>query len=141
MTIRFGQVLAIVALLTIAGCRAPARDRQNQSMADLRAIGASAEAYAADHRVYPAARSIEDLARVLEPAYMQRVPRRDPWNEPFRYAVKTLSDGKQTYRIASAATDRAWEQTDLWSYTNGTTTSVESDIVFGDGEFIRAPER
>jgi hypothetical protein len=138
---KVGPALVIVMLMTLAGCHPPGRNRQREAMADLRAIGASAEAYAADHRVYPAARTIDDLAGVLEPSYMQRFPRLDPWNEPFRYAVRTRTDGRQTYRIASAATDRLWEQTDLWSYASGTTMTVESDIVFGDGEFIRAPEK
>lgn len=141
MTMRFRQALMIVTLLTLVDCHPPVRNREKTTMADLRAIGTAAEAYAADHRVYPAARSIEDLARVLEPVYMQRVPRVDPWNEPFRYAVRTRADGRQMYRIASAATDRVWEQTELWSYASETTTSLESDIVFGDGVFIRAPER
>lgn len=131
--------LLLASLVAAVDCQS-ARNRQKQTMADLRLIGASAEAYAADHRVYPAARSIDDLARVLEPSYNPRIPRLDAWHEPFRYEVRTDANGKQTYRVASAANDRTWEQTDLWSYTRGATTEGESDIVFGDGEFIRWPE-
>ncbi len=139
MMARFGHWPLIVSLVATVHCHQPARDRQKQTMSDLRAIGASAEAYAADHRVYPEARSIDDLARVLEPVYLRKLPRMDAWNEPFRYAVRTRADGKQTYRVASAATDRRWEEADLWKYARGTTTRLESDIVFGDGTFIRSP--
>lgn len=134
------HVWILALLLATAGCWQPAPGGHEQTMSDLRAIGASAEAYAADHRVYPAAYTIDDLACVLEPTYSRKLPRIDAWNEPFRYEVRTRIDGKQSYRIASASTDGAWEQTDLWRYARGTTTGLDSDIVFGDGEFIRWPE-
>lgn len=138
MTRLYSCVLIVMVSGAIA-CDQSARDREKQTMSDLRIIAASAEAYAADFHVYPAARSIDELARVLEPAYIETMPRMDPWREPYRYAVRTREDGRQSYRLASAASGGQWEQSDLWKYAGGSTSKLDSDIVFGDGAFICFP--
>lgn len=140
-----GAGLVIIALFASLlfenGGGAISRGRMKRTMADVRNLSIAVEAYATDTNAYPTVRTVEELAPFLEPTYIRAMPRRDGWNNTLRYEARRGPDGAlSTYRIASAGKRGEWERSDLWSYTQKATTTPESDIVYGDGEFLQYPE-
>src|SRR5438067_8154605 len=75
-------------------------------------------AYAKAHGSYPQARTIDDLAKQLEPTYIQRMPRDDVWLNALRYEVWTTPDAvaPDHYAIASAGKNRKFERSSLRLY-------------------------
>lgn len=117
------------------------RGRSQQAMADLRSVATACEAYFVDRNAYPAARSMDELARILEPKYLQTCPRRDGWGIPYSYFTRKVEGaGPQSYRIVCSGSDRVVETKDPWSYPEGATTNYADDIVYSDGIFVRYPE-
>jgi general secretion pathway protein G len=118
------------------------RGRQKRTVADLRSVGVGLEMYRSDHGRYPAARTMDDLAKELQPRYLASLPRVDPWQHEYRYAAWSAGPqggGAESYALASAGRDGVWENDDPSRYSPGTIESPEGDIVFSNGEFIRAP--
>lgn len=117
------------------------RGRSMQAMADLRGIATAAETFYVDNKAYPVAASMDELAKILEPRYMARLPRGDKWGQPYRYFVRNLQkDGPQEYVILCNGSDGLAERQDPWSYPQVATTDYARDIVYSNGEFIQYPE-
>ena len=145
--------LAVVTLATIAACAmmagsvafpglmGPAISKEKQTMADMRSIGTAVEAYAVDKNAYPAADSMEALAKDLEPIYIKELPRKDAWGTSFRYRADQENDvGPQNYILVSAGSDGVLEHQDLQGYTQRATKDLSEDIVFSVGSFTQYPE-
>ncbi len=118
------------------------RTHVKQSSSDLRSMGISIERYAMDHHeVYPVAESMEELARILEPRYIAKLPLKDDWGRPFRYVVRNFEKGgAKEYLILSTGKDGLPEVADPWSYPIGSSNAFDSDIVFSGGSFLRFHE-
>jgi type II secretory pathway pseudopilin PulG len=121
-----------------------------RTMADLRSMSVAIASYATETGVYPAGQSIDDLAGVLEPQYLQLVPRLDGWKRPFHYQCLepdwSASSGQRvegcaSYVLASAGRDGLLEATDLGTYEpkQFPLGEYDQDLVVRDSEFIRAP--
>ena len=90
---------------------------------DMRSIGTSVEAYAADHPAkggctgYPTG-TIQDLTKSVVPTFINRFPDKDSWGYSFYYRT----DGCDRYVVVSGGSDGK-----LFS-------DVESDTIFGSGD-------
>jgi type II secretory pathway pseudopilin PulG len=119
------------------------RGKQKRTMADMRAIATACEAYGVDNKAYPNGDSIEELVSKLEPKYLKTVPRRDGWENQFRYRSWNEKDepegeGPYHYIIISHGKDGHEDQE---NYRMGTVTSnFNNDIVFSDGIFVVYPK-
>ena len=132
-------IIGIIAAIAIPNLlNAINRGRQKRSMADIRTIGTSVEAYAVDMAFYPTfaegAINAGTFRNYLEPTYVKTVPREDGWRTSF-YA----SSQSRFYTIASAARDKLLS-TNLAGYSPGITSSMDCDIVYSNGSFVQYPE-
>lgn len=118
------------------------RGRQMRAAADLKGLGERLEDFARASGSYPASGTMEDLARALGTGKTVTVPTTDPWGHPYLYVAwkrSAASGGPDAYLVASAGMDGVWEDTGERGYARGTVTSFNGDIVFSNGQFIRAP--
>jgi hypothetical protein len=112
------------------------RSLQKRTMADMRTLVTALEARAADTNEYPRVRTVDDLAPLLEPTYIKRMPKTDGWGNPWRYE----SWGADHYAIGSGGRDRKFEKASLRQYSRASTSGWDGDLVFRDGEWISWPE-
>lgn len=96
------SILSASAQPVVAECQAV-----NQTNDSLRALQVTVEAYYKDHKRYPDASSIEQLAPIVSPIYIREMPLRDGWGNPLLY--RTFADGKM-YVIASPGSDGAFDE-------------------------------
>jgi type II secretory pathway pseudopilin PulG len=131
--------IAIPNLLT-----AQQHSRQKRTMADVRSVATAVEAYATDHNSYPRATNLDELARELEPMYIKTIPRVDAWGVPLVYEVEECSEERCTsYFVASGGKDGKLDRDAPSEYAADgfkATSNFNDDIVFSDGNFLRAPE-
>ena len=133
-------IIGIIAAIAIPNLlNAINRGRQKRSMADIRTIGTSVEAYAVDMAFYPTF-SAGDItgaafAPYIEPTYVKTVPREDGWRNAFR-AVSA----SRFYTIGSSARDAVFSDANLISYSAGVTSSMDCDIIYSVGSFVQYPE-
>lgn len=128
-------IIGIIAAIAIPNLlNAIDRGKQKRTMADMRSIGTSVEAYSVDTNIYPTAANIGALASVLEPTYIKKMPAQDGWSTALVYQPGATSGSGYTVRSygKGAAADG--------SLPGGKTTSFAADIVFVDGQFTQWPE-
>ena len=116
--------------------RAADQAKQNATMADMRRIQTAIEMYIAENGKPPEGDSFDDLARALEPAYIQALPRKDGWGKEFHYRPGPL----ETYALGSAGRDGVflgWQQ--KGSYPQASPEDFNNDIILEKGEFIYCP--
>ena len=133
-------IIGIIAAIAIPNLlNAINRGRQKRSMADIRTIGTSVEAYAVDMAFYPTytAGVIDgtNFAPYIEPTYVKTVPREDGWRNKFR-AVSA----SRFYTIGSSARDAVFTDEGLTGYSAGVTSSMDCDIIYSVGSFVQYPE-
>ena len=107
------------------------------AMKELRTIATCLEARATDENTYPTV-TFDALPPLLEPVYVRKLPRVDPWGTPYFY----ISDG-QRYRVVSAGADRRFESS---SRVLGPSEAqprpmddLDADIIFQNGNFRQYP--
>ena len=61
-----------------------------KTMNEMEAIGSAVEAYMADHHRAPEVFSIAELARLLEPRYLERCPLKDAWGNELHFAGRNV---------------------------------------------------
>lgn len=130
-------VVAIIAILaTIAiGATVSALDKAKQraTMADIRIVGRTIEAYTVDNNFPPDdAGGLLALVPVLVPYQSEVLPVRDHWRKPLAYAVDTQGN----YTIESYGRDGV-PGADI---TRDTRFDYDLDIVMSNGFFVAAPE-
>jgi tetratricopeptide (TPR) repeat protein len=142
-------VLDAIVILFLVGFVSPnlrtglARSPQKRTMADLRSIATAVEARATDFNAYPAAQTLDDLARQLEPTYIKKIPRHDGYGNPFRYEAwkeDPKSPGPDHYAIGSAGHDWKFDKSSLRQYSSGPFTNFDCDLVYTNGTFVTYPE-
>jgi len=110
------------------------RGRQKRTEGNMRTIITAVESYAVDHKDFPEAASIHELAALLEPTYTRKLPRTDAWGRPMRYRrVDALHFG-----VWSAGSDGEFEHDDPTAYTGGPIETFDRDLVFctgGSGQY------
>jgi type II secretory pathway pseudopilin PulG len=141
----FGMIggVGVVAAIAIPNfLSAVQRGRQMRAAADLQGLGERLEDFARASGSYPASGTMDDLARTLGAGKTVTVPTTDPWGHAYLYVAwkrSAASVGPDAYLMASAGMDGVWEDTGERGYARGTVTSFNGDIVFSNGQFIRAP--
>src|SRR5581483_637517 len=114
------------------------RSRARRTMADILSLSNAVEAYATDNNSYPQAKSLDELAKLLEPTYVKQMPRQDAWRFPLRYEV--IGTGKQSqYYIGSSASGGEWEKPHLSDYQKRVNKSSTEDIILHNGTFVASP--
>ena len=113
--------------------------QQKRTMADMRSLAISVEAYATDHNKYPNV-TLERLEQLISPVYIKYVPTLDAWLTQFFY----IADDADHYRFVSAGADGTFEAASRQlgpapSEGKGT-KDPNADIIFQDGMFIQYPE-
>ena len=134
-------IIGIIAAIAIPNLlNAINRGRQKRSMADIRTIGTSVEAYAVDMAFYPTfsagtGTAITSTFRdFLQPTYVKAVPLGDGWRTPFYAASES-----RFYTLVSATRDKT-TGTDSWTTGSRTTTDMDCDVVYSNGSFVSYPE-
>lgn len=139
-------VVGIIAAIAIPNLlNAVNRARQKRTMADMRTIGTSVEAFALDQGYYPTIRSFDEMAEIIEPVYLKHLPRADGWQNSFEYTCwqeDPESPGCDNYLIASPARDGVFDLADLSAYSGAgeRTRDMDCDIVYINGTFVQFPE-
>lgn len=130
-------IIGIIAAIAIPNLlNAIQRGKQKRTMADMRAVGTSIEAYAVDYNQYPSGGSaVIAVTSKLEPRYIKNVPTEDGWNGVFDYTTDTTF---QAYTLISYGKDNM-DDGDNATYT-GITGQFNNDIVFANGSFTKFPE-
>lgn len=125
---------------------APHKDKQVQTVTELRHTSVMLLSYATNHvAVFPDVDTIEDLAAVLaseqggEPIAVV-----DSWNRPYRYEcwhTEESEAGCTSFRLASAGRDGVFEHESLADYDEEPFDPVDydRDLVLGDGFFLQYP--
>jgi type II secretion system protein G len=125
-------IIGIIAAIAIPNLlNAIDRGKQKRTMADLRSIGTSIEAYSIDNNVYPVVSTMANLETSIEPIYIRTAPTNDGWSRPFVVASVTGE-----YTVCSGGKDGGACTTD----SNGATTAFNDSIVFANGQFVQWPE-
>ena len=114
------------------------RRRAKLTMGDMRTLATAVESYSIDNNVYPLAREVADVARLLEPTYVRGVPRADGWGRPLHFRstgmtyciVSTGADGTPTRPLAEYLDDGAMPP------SAGGAHDPNGDIVFCTGSFV-----
>jgi hypothetical protein len=142
-----GQILGpkIEQAMTEAAEAVEKKRPWRKTMADIRSIAVSVEAYAVDNERYPAG-DLEAIAAVVEPTYIRVLPRKDMWGHSYAYVVSP--DG-QRYRVVSAGADGIfeWDSRRIAEASKGEEAQtryrerLEDDIIFEDGMFLQAPRQ
>jgi type II secretion system protein G len=148
-------VLAIMALLAAIAIpmtiNALNRSKQAKTMATIRAIAQAWEQRAADKRSYNAAGAtfnipgtavtFTQLQAVLQPTYIQMLPRTDSWGNPLDFALdRRIGNARvaETYSIRCKGRDGIADN--ARRYTIGPIDCFNCDIVFSNGVFMTWPE-
>jgi type II secretory pathway pseudopilin PulG len=100
----FGGVAmtGIVAAIAIPNfLNAVDRGKQKRTTADIRRISQAVESYAVDNDFYPVAGDLEELEAVLEPGYIEELPRTDGWGRGLVFEPR----GGEGYRLRSYGKD------------------------------------
>ena len=158
MVKRILGIALITTLIAAAGwavainvIRNTERNRRNRTMADMRSIATALEARATDFKSFtmgPVRRLPPgtfhrvpqvEVERALIPVYVRKLPRLDGWGQPIRVYVGGYDQkGRaQDYLVRSFGSDR---RADTSRYVLGITTSMQEDVIFSNGSFIRRPE-
>lgn len=125
--------LGVAALLLALGLpsyhEASQRRRQLETLGSVRTFMVAVESYAVDHRVYPVARSTDELAPLLEPTHVHRLPRRDGWGWPIDYSLLGTGSDQHFY-VRSPGADGLLEHARADGYRGGPVEGFERDIVY-----------
>jgi hypothetical protein len=101
-------------------------------MSDLRSLATALEAYAVDHKIYPAATTLSELLPMIQPIYIRKAPAVDAWGHAYVYVPSP--DGK-SYRLVSPGCDGT---TDPASWGSpGPLASFDQDAVVDSGTLSR----
>jgi Type II secretion system (T2SS), protein G len=97
-------------------------ERARWTMSDMGSWRMALQAYAQDHKTYPAAKDLGELRKALEGKYMAVAPLHDAWGHPYHF--ERTGDG---FRLVSGGADG---KLDAQSWTDkGRAASLADDAV------------
>lgn len=96
------------------------RGKASGARGDLQTISRAVMDYTTHEGDLPTATGVQGLASLLEPRYVRRLPRRDPWGTRYDYEV----DGG-SFTVRSAGHDQEF--------------GTEDDLVLTDGQVVQLP--
>ena len=139
-------ILAAIAIPNLLS--AVQRGKQKRTMADMRSLATSIEAYAVDNNSYPAgtcatgafttagSAMTDTSLTILVPTYIAQPPRIDGWGNALKYNVAGPPGQFDQYNIVSYGRDNTKDGT----IACGTTTNFNDDIIYSNGAFLQWPE-
>jgi type II secretory pathway pseudopilin PulG len=128
-------ILGILAAIAIPNfLTAMERAKQKRTLADIRSIATSLQAYAEEKDSYPPG-NIGDLQGALVPTYTRSLPRIDAWTHELKYEQQANG-----FALGSPGKDGTFDRGSLLEYTHGTTDHFDCDIVFVNGAFVQYPQ-
>ena len=89
---------------------------------------------------YPSLSS-EELQEVLLPQYMQKVPEKDGWGNPFEYFLNREDVLAQHVMAIRSPGRNGRSSSDSYSITSFEPEEFDEDIVWADGFFVRWPQK
>src|SRR3990172_13018042 len=118
-------IIGIIAAIAIPNLlNAIQRGRQKRTMADMRSIGTSVEAYAVDNNEYPVdASDVTNITDEVEPRYIKKLPTEDAWGGIFDY-ISSPADSPQVYTIESEGKDGSGDGATIF---RGATSNFNND--------------
>jgi type IV pilus assembly protein PilA len=130
-------IIGIIAAIAIPNLlNAIQRGKQKRTMADMRSIATSIEAFSVDNNRYPQGGSpVVAIQSSVEPRYIKKLPTKDAWNGEYDYQRGPDPSSAQTYTLISYGKDNTSE-----ALVAGATSNFNNDIVFSQGSFIMYPE-
>lgn len=127
-------ILALTLLaprLVAGGPYAPTdAERARWTMSDMLSWRTALEAYARDHKSYPAAVTIDELRAAIEGKYMLVAPVHDAWGNPYRY--ERVGDG---FRLVSGGADARFDST-TWSKPGRSESLADDAVMSNEGGFL-----
>lgn len=151
-------IIGIIAALLIPNfLESLQKAKQKRTMADARNVGTAMTAWLTDESGAAAAgfdlssyggtgwaTDQADVATVLEPRYVQKLPTTDGWKNPFIYGLNTTSPSALNVMIVGSG-GRNGSATTIATLQDSEGTydplSFDNDIIWADGTFILWPER
>ena len=115
------------------------KGKAKRTMADMRSVATSIEAFAVDNDQYPGPTDgflpVESLTGQLEPIYIRTLPRTDAWGGELLYWSNT-----STYRLVSKGTDGELDRDWLGEIESSLGDAPGRDILYVDGSFVVSPD-
>lgn len=139
------MMIGIIAAIAIPNLiTAIQRGKQKRTVGEMRQISVALESYYKEHGSYPSVSSMRELAATLKPSYLEVCPSEDAWKRELRYASwqeDETSSGSDSYVLASAARDGAWELEDPRMYQEREVpkNDYNADIVVINGQLVQYP--
>jgi type II secretion system protein G len=126
-------IIGIIAAIAIPNLlNAIDRGKQKRTMADLRSLGTSVEAYSIDNNQYPdSVATIAALTTHVQPIYIRTAPQNDGWNRDI-----VVSSAALEYTLCSGGKDGGACANDA----GGPSSSFNDSITFANGQFVQWPE-
>ena len=151
-------IIGIIAALLIPNfLDALQKAKQKRSVSDLRNTGTALMSWLTDQEAaaaagttvtnkvtlasYGAAVPYSEIEDVLEPQYMNEVPERDGWKQPYHFRMNDNFNVRTIILIASSGQNGTGAP--AADYTPGAfdPTDYQQDIVWADGFFVRWPSK
>lgn len=130
-------IIGIIAAIAIPNLlNAIDRGKQKRTMADMRSIGTSIEAYAIDNSRYPTGMAnvaASGITAHISPVYIRTVPTTDGWSNA--WDIDSDTNGT-VYTITSISKDSTAEG----SPAGGVINAFDCDIIFVSGQFWQWPQ-
>lgn len=148
-------ILGIIAAILLPNLLdALQKGKQKRSMSDLKIMGTAMMAWLTDQAGGGAAAgqntvdlsqippvTLGELEEVLVPQYLQELPGRDAWSEPYDLFLDVADpQGELVLGARSLGRDRAAEG-DQYPVGAFDPTDYDRDLVWVDGGFVRWPQR
>ncbi len=135
-----GAVVGVIAAIAVPNMLTAAQKaKQRATMADMKQIATAIALYTAEKGQPPPGNSINEIAKLLEPAYLKQFPRKDRWGHDFIYSRKPGK--KSIYFLASAGKEglfKGFDQKGFYPVTG--MSDFDNDIILANGEFVFAPK-
>jgi type II secretory pathway pseudopilin PulG len=142
-------VSCLVAAIVIPNMDlAPARGRQKRAMSEVRSLATAVQSYEVDNKNAPVPPGIQpgtgwrfvpatDLTSVLCPDYIQQIPDKDFWGQPFLYGI--TDENPEWFCIISTGSD-GQRDSDVLPQALTQTHCWESDIIWQNDSFLQVPD-
>lgn len=135
----------------------PGKNAQKRTVADIRNTGTAMFSWLTDQvgaaaagqsqvpdtvdvGDYPAI-SHADLTTILVPEYIQEVPEVDGWKSPYEYYLEVANPmAEKIMSIRSPGRDGKFSDT-AYTVTSFDPASLDEDVVWADGFFVRWPQK
>lgn len=156
------ELLIVIAIIGIlAGMLIPnlldamQKAKQKRTVADMRITGTAMFAWLSDEVGAAAAGAgvtsvnlanyqtitLTDLRTLLVPQYIETIPDKDGWKNPFGYYLNVATPlSKQVMAITSSGRDQTYDTT-TYVPSGFDPTDYDQDIVWADGFFVRWPQK